>query len=99
MENRSQSANTMKRFFGISGFVLIVAVSLPGLSGCSDRTEMGPVADAANAKGIHEVLVATKAGGNDQAAAATGTGWATIKGQFVYDGDPPAMPPYNVTKE
>ena len=33
------------------------------------------------------------------AAAATGTGWATIKGQFVFDGTPPKMPPYAVTKD
>ena len=33
------------------------------------------------------------------AAAATGTGWATIKGRFVYDGAPPKMPPYAVTKD
>ena len=42
---------------------------------------------------------AQRSGRGEQAAASTGTGWATIHGQFVFDGTPPPMPPYNVTKE
>jgi hypothetical protein len=89
----------MKRFFGTSDLLVLLAVAMPGLVGCSNRADQGPVADAAAVKAIHEVLVVTKGGGSEQAAAATGSGWATIKGQFVFDGDPPAMSPYNVTKE
>jgi hypothetical protein len=37
--------------------------------------------------------------GGEQAAVSTGTGWATLRGQFVFDGTPPTMPPYNVSKE
>ena len=33
------------------------------------------------------------------AAAPVGTGWATLKGTFTFDGDPPAMPPYAVNKD
>jgi hypothetical protein len=99
MENGSQSTNTMKRFFGISGFFTLLTVSLLGIAGCGDRTALGPVADASTVKAIRDVMVTTKAGGGEPAATATGTGWATIKGQFVFDGDPPTMPPYNVTKE
>jgi hypothetical protein len=69
------------------------------LTGCTRSVELGPVAEAGAAKSIREVLFAGKAEGGEKAAAATGTGWATIKGQFVYDGTPPQMPPYNVSKE
>lgn len=50
---------------------------------------------------IRDALV----GGSDssevasEAAASTGTGWATVRGRFVYDGTPPQMPPYNVDRD
>ena len=69
------------------------------LFGCGGRVELGPVADAAAAKSIREVLLAGKADVGEQAAAPIGTGWATIKGQFVFEGDPPPMSLYNVTTE
>ncbi|HEX4413609.1 MAG TPA: hypothetical protein VH107_08270 [Lacipirellulaceae bacterium] len=89
----------MKRSFGTTSFVALFAVTLLALAGCSDRARLGPVADAASVKAIHEVLATSKSAAGEQAAVTTGTGWATIKGQFVFDGDPPAMSPYNVTKE
>jgi hypothetical protein len=59
------------------------------------------VADLGAAESIREVLTAGAAagGGETEAAAPTGTGWATLRGQFVYDGTPPPREPYNVTKE
>ncbi|RIK85230.1 MAG: hypothetical protein DCC67_04215 [Planctomycetota bacterium] len=40
---------------------------------------------------------AEAAGADEQAA--TGTGWATLRGRFVYEGQPPQMPPYQVNKD
>ncbi len=34
-----------------------------------------------------------------ETAASTGTGWGTLKGQFVLDGQPPALPAIPVTKD
>lgn len=70
-------------------------------AGCGPETDLGPVPDAHNARAIREALTsaAGSTGGGSQAAASTGTGWATIRGRFVYDGTPPTMPPYNVTKD
>jgi plastocyanin len=58
------------------------------------------VADIATAESMRKALTGgkgTQAG--EETAAPTGTGWATLRGQFVYDGTPPTMPPYNVSKE
>ncbi len=77
----------------------IAALVATVLVGCGGRVELGPVADAGAAKSIRDALLAGKAEGGEQAAASTGTGWATIKGQFVFEGDPPQMSPYGVNKE
>jgi hypothetical protein len=69
------------------------------LFGCSNRVDLGPVANANAADTIRKAMVGGSGEGGAKAAVATGTGWATIRGQFVFDGDPPAMPPYGVTKE
>jgi hypothetical protein len=69
------------------------------LVGCGGSADLGPVANADAAAAIRKSLEEGKAAAGDSAAAPTGTGWATIKGQFLFDGDAPAMQPYNVTKE
>jgi hypothetical protein len=77
----------------------IVAVATLS-TGCDNRADLGPVANTTDAKAIREVLLAGKAeSGGEATAAPTGTGWATIKGQFVFDGTPPERTPYKVTKE
>jgi hypothetical protein len=38
-------------------------------------------------------------GADSAAAAATGTGWGTLKGRFTYPDEPPTMPPYGVNKD
>lgn len=83
-----------------SSWAVLVVVAA-AIAGCNSRANLlGPVADANASKAIRDSLLASKGeGGAASAAAPTGTGWATIKGQFVFDGDPPQMPPYNVTKE
>jgi plastocyanin len=88
--------SSVRRFAIASVVVLAVAA----LTGCS-REDLGPVANARSAEAIRKVFTSEAAddGSGEQVAAATGTGWGTLKGRFVYDGDPPQMSPYNVTKE
>jgi hypothetical protein len=83
------------------GFVVAAAVFVTAPAGCQRRVNLGPVADITTAKAMREALTsgAATAEGGEQAATPTGTGWATLRGQFVYDGTPPTMPPYNVSKE
>jgi hypothetical protein len=80
----------------VVGNVVILA-----LAGCNRQLELGPVADAESADAIRTALTtASDAAGGSEATASTGTGWATLRGQFVYDADSiPARAPYNVTKE
>jgi hypothetical protein len=80
-------------------FVVLGAAAALALAGCNSDSELGPVANATAARSIREALINTKADAGTKAAASTGTGWATIRGQFVYDGTPPEMQPYKVTKE
>lgn len=59
--------------------------------GCNSRTDLSPVADATKVADIRKAL-GGEGGGEEAAAGPVGTGWATLKGTFTYDGDPPAMP-------
>ncbi|MEX2309256.1 MAG: hypothetical protein WD738_16770 [Pirellulales bacterium] len=79
----------------------LCALSVFALTGCNGEVDLGPVADAATIAAYRKAIVAevASAEGGKTAAAPTGTGWATIRGQFVFDGTPPQMAPYNVTKE
>jgi hypothetical protein len=60
---------------------------------------LGPVADLTVVRNMREALLKGSEGADSGAAAATGTGWATLKGRFTYSDAPPAMPPYNVNKD
>jgi len=79
----------------------LCALSALALAGCNERVDLGPVADAATVEAYRTALVAAgeAAEGSEAAAEPKGTGWATIRGQFVFDGTPPQMSPYSVTKE
>jgi hypothetical protein len=79
--------------------LLSLSIATAALVGCRNQVDLGPVAHADAAGSIRKALAAGKAEGGNAAAAPTGTGWATIRGQFVFDGTPPTMQPYNVTKE
>lgn len=80
--------------------VLATALGAVSLAGCGSKELLGPVAEARPAADIRKALVSSEsAAGGEQTDGVTGTGWATIKGRFVFVGDPPAMPAYNVTKE
>lgn len=91
----------MKCRLSFASGVSLAAIAAVASVGCDSQVDLGPVASAGAAKAIREAFLAGAAeGGEDQTAAASaGTGWATIRGQFVFDGTPPQMTPYNVTKE
>ena len=78
----------------------LLYLATPLVVGCQRADELGPIATPTSIKSIRDVLAEgagdAEAGG---AAAATGTGWATLKGRFIFDGTPPTMPPYNANKD
>jgi hypothetical protein len=78
---------------------IALTLTLLAFVGCNRREDLGPVADIATAEKIREAFAAGGEGGGEGAAVATGTGWATLKGKFVYDGEPPEMQPYGVNKD
>src|SRR3954462_1823688 len=89
----------MRHRISFYGSLALVAIVAAVLSGCENHVDLGPIADAKSASAIREALVSSKAAGPEKKAGPVGTGGATIRGQFVYEGDPPKMPPYNVPKE
>ncbi|MGI9428998.1 MAG: hypothetical protein ACR2NM_10090, partial [Bythopirellula sp.] len=80
--------------------LLLLTLALPVSVGCQRADELGPVASA-GAIGTLRDAFSSGAGdaGTGAAAAATGTGWATLKGRFVFEGTPPQMQPYNANKD
>jgi plastocyanin len=81
------------------GCLAIAAVSI-AVSGCGTQVDRGPLANGAIAKEIRLAFSASSEGaGSTEGAETIGTGWATIRGRFVYDGTPPTMPPYKVDKD
>ncbi len=80
-------------------FAIVATVALV-LSGCGPRVDLGPLPNQRVAEQIRKSFGVSAEGETaGDAAASTGTGWATLKGRFVYDGTAPTMPPYNVTKD
>src|SRR5688572_27465733 len=79
----------------------IVACAFIAAFGCNRPTEMGRYANLGNAEKIRTALVGDAAASGEGEAAATGTGWATIRGRFIYEADAtiPEMPPYPVNKD
>jgi uncharacterized lipoprotein NlpE involved in copper resistance len=69
------------------------------LVGCNRREDLGPVANISASERIREALASGSEGGAENAVVATGTGWGTLKGKFLYEGEPPQMQPYNVNKD
>jgi hypothetical protein len=83
--------------YALVGLTVIGAMLLPG---CSRQVDLGPVPNPRAAAEIRKSFGASAEGeAADGAAASTGTGWATLKGRFIYDGAAPTMPPYSVTKD
>ncbi|MGD9636250.1 MAG: hypothetical protein AB7U97_23410 [Pirellulales bacterium] len=80
--------------------MILAAASAAIVAGCGRRVDLGPVASSSAADEIRGAFAAASSGGGESgAAAATGTGWATLKGRFTFDGTAPTMAPYNVTKD
>jgi hypothetical protein len=80
--------------------VACAAAALTFCSGCGKPLSASPTPQAQVAKEIREKLAtASAAEGGAEAAASTGTGWGTLRGKFVYAGDPPAPGKLNVTKD
>lgn len=67
--------------------------------GCEGRSELGEVAEVSKVAAIRAVLKGDAQGASAAEAAPQGTGWATLKGVFTFEGDPPAMPEYSVNKD
>ena len=68
---------------------VVVTLLAAMAAGCGSQRVVSPVADAAAAARIRDGLAAATTaatGGGDTAV--TGTGWATLKGRFVFAGDP-----------
>lgn len=83
-----------------SSLLLLIAVSGLSSLGCQRTDELGPVASASSTSAIREALASGDGNsGGTAAAASSGTGWATLKGRFVFDGDAPQMAPYNANKD
>jgi len=76
----------------------MAVATVAAIAGCDGPADLGPAADAVTVATYRKALTSASEGGAT-AAAATGTGWATIRGQFVFDGTPPQMQPYGVNKE
>lgn len=89
----------MNRFVAHRSFRVwgLAALALSAV-GCSRGSEDPIVANLTAAEKIRTALVG-EGGEAGAEAAATGTGWATLKGKFTFDGTPPTMPPYAVNKD
>lgn len=85
-------------YFGCAA-MLLGAIALPG---CGRSFAGGPVANPeAVAKIRHELesKSGATAGGAETQVAAKATGWASIKGRFVYEGTAPAPAAIAITKD
>jgi hypothetical protein len=78
--------------------MLALSALASAMLGCQQSSDSAIVANLAAAEKIRTALVGDGGAGGGEAAS-TGTGWATLKGRFTFDGAPPTMPPYNVDKD
>jgi hypothetical protein len=67
--------------------------------GCRPERVASPGADAEAARTLKATLVSASTGGGATAAASTGTGWGTLKGRFVFAGDPGTAKPLLADKD
>lgn len=97
MTNKSTTTN--RRTFGYTVSSALAVFALLVCAGCQRGEALGPVANAKASEEIRTTFSEGGEAGGSEAAGPTGTGWATLKGRFIYDGDPPTMPPYNVNRD
>jgi hypothetical protein len=80
--------------------VVCLAAAITVASGCTADRVAAPTADAEAAKQLRVTLASTGgAAATGEAAASTGTGWGTLKGRFVFAGDPGAPKPLVADKD
>jgi len=86
----------MKRFLAL----IVVGCAVASV-GCGRSRVTAPGADVEAAGKIRATLVSASgnAGGTTADAAATGTGWGTLRGRFVFAGAPPEAKPLVVDKD
>jgi hypothetical protein len=77
------------RCFAATGMAVLCA----GSGGCQRKSDLSPVSNPVQVAEVRKALLGEGAGGAAAAAGPVGTGWATLKGVFTYDGDPPEMKP------
>ncbi len=76
------------------------ALGALALSGCGRSVSASPNPQSAVAAEIRQKLESGAAeSGGEEAAADVGTDWGTLRGRFVYAGDPPAPGKLSVTKD
>lgn len=88
---------SLTRSRGIGAVLFVCA--LVAASGCRQGDDLGPVADPDALTNIRAAFSQGGESADDSAAMPTGTGWATLKGRFVFDGVAPEMDPYNANKD
>ena len=70
-------------------FAATIVCGVLSCVGCGPTRVVAPGADAEAAGRVRATLVtASSSGGTEQEAAATGTGWGTLKGRFTFGGTP-----------
>ncbi len=79
--------------------ILLLCLAPSFVTGCQRADELGPIAKAVSSQALREAFSGGAGESSAGAATATGTGWATLKGRFVFDGTPPTMQPYNANKD
>lgn len=67
--------------------------------GCGPSRLPAPRADSSAATALRQTLQTASVGGGSAASAATGTGWAALKGVFTFAGSPAAPKPLVVDKD
>lgn len=97
---RMASVGARRATVGRWAFIALTLAVLVAPLGCRKATDLGPIANVAAAASVHQSLTAGSADAAEgEEGSAVGTGWATLKGRFIYDGDPPQMPLYPVNKD
>jgi len=83
------------------GAILIGGATLAS-GGCQRSAPDGPIADAAAVKKVRLALVSAtgkEPAGPAEQQKASGSGWSTLRGKFLFDGTPPERKPLLVNKD
>jgi len=82
--------------FGCLGIVALLALAS---SGCGRSVSASPSPQSAVAADIRKNLLSGASAEGGEEAAATGTGWGTLRGKFVFAGDVPAPGNLDVNRD